>query len=125
MNILKHPIYKAIYDLCLEIEKLPASEQATKLVTMASALEQPADMLYSQIAHDHACHCGTELEPHSTGEGRCVRRIVASPEKLQNDFWRVDGQEITGYSMREQRGFYQHPCGCWSRWPGSKNSIEA
>lgn len=48
MDINKHPIYKAIHDLCTEIEKLPASEQQTKVVTMASALEQPADLLFSQ-----------------------------------------------------------------------------
>jgi hypothetical protein len=45
MNINKHPIYKAIHALCLEIEKLPASEQQTKVVMMASALEKPADVL--------------------------------------------------------------------------------
>lgn len=39
--------------------------------------------------------------------------------------WRVDGHEITGYSLREQRGYYRHPCGCWSRHEGSTNSIEA
>jgi len=49
MNILAHPIYKDIYDLCQEIEKLPASEQATKVVVMASALENPADALLAKI----------------------------------------------------------------------------
>jgi len=49
MNILAHPIYKDIYDLCQEIEKLPASEQATKVVVMASALEKPADALLAKI----------------------------------------------------------------------------
>jgi len=49
MNILEHPIYKDIYDLCVEIEKLPASEQQTKVVTMASALEQPVSKLLDEI----------------------------------------------------------------------------
>lgn len=49
MNINKHPIYKAIYDMCLEIEKLPASDQQTKVVTMAGALEKSADQLMSTI----------------------------------------------------------------------------
>jgi DNA (cytosine-5)-methyltransferase 1 len=42
MNITEHPIYKDIYELCLEIEELPASDQQTKVVTMAGELEKPA-----------------------------------------------------------------------------------
>ena len=49
MNILEHSIYKDIYDLCGEIEKLPASEQATKVVTMASALERPTAKLIEAL----------------------------------------------------------------------------
>lgn len=49
MNILKHTIYKAIYDLCLEIEKLPASEQQTKVVVMAGNLERNADKLVDAL----------------------------------------------------------------------------
>lgn len=48
MDILKHPIYKAIYELGREIENLPASEQQTKLAVMCSNLQEPADLLYSQ-----------------------------------------------------------------------------
>jgi hypothetical protein len=47
MNINEHPLYKDIYDLCQEIEKLPASEQATKVVVMASNLERPVAQLLS------------------------------------------------------------------------------
>lgn len=47
MNRNEHPIYKKIYDLCQEIEKLPASEQATKVVIMASDLEKPVAKLLS------------------------------------------------------------------------------
>lgn len=79
----------------------------------------------SEADCDHTCHCGTEQEPHKVGEGRCVRRIVPAPEKLENDRWRVDGCVISGTTLREQRGYYRHPCGCWSRWPGSTNSIKA
>jgi hypothetical protein len=50
MNITKHPIYKQIYELCLEIEELPASLQQTKVVTMASAMEKPADELLAYLA---------------------------------------------------------------------------
>ena len=49
MNIIEHSIYKDIYDLCGEIEKLPASEQATKVVTMASDLEKPAARLIEAL----------------------------------------------------------------------------
>lgn len=49
MNILEHPIYKDIYDLCQEIEKLPASEQETKCVVMASNLEKPAAQLVGTL----------------------------------------------------------------------------
>jgi hypothetical protein len=48
MNINEHPIYKAIYELCQEIEKLPASEQQTKVVTMAGALEHPVRQLIEE-----------------------------------------------------------------------------
>lgn len=49
MNIDQHPIHKSIYDLCLEIEKLPASEQATKVVVMASELHKPAASLFESL----------------------------------------------------------------------------
>lgn len=49
MNIQKHTIHKAIYDLCLEIEKLPASEQQTKCVVMASNLHVAADQLLDAL----------------------------------------------------------------------------
>jgi hypothetical protein len=49
MNILEHPIYKDIYDLCQEIEKLPASEQATKVVVMAGDLSKPAAKLVGTV----------------------------------------------------------------------------
>ena len=49
MNINEHPLYKAIYDLCLEIEKLPASEQQTKVVVMAGELEKPVTKLLIEL----------------------------------------------------------------------------
>lgn len=49
MNINEHPIYKNIYDLCQEIEKLPASEHATKIVVMASDLQHPARKLIEAL----------------------------------------------------------------------------
>jgi hypothetical protein len=55
MNILKHTIHIAIYDLCQEIEKLPASEQQTKIVTMASALHNNADKLVDALRDAISC----------------------------------------------------------------------
>lgn len=49
MNITEHQIYKNIYDLCQEIEKLPASQQQTKVVVMASELEKPASELLAYL----------------------------------------------------------------------------
>lgn len=49
MNILEHRIYKEIYDLCQEIEKLPASPQSTKVVVLASDLEKSARKLIEAL----------------------------------------------------------------------------
>lgn len=49
MDILKHTIHKDIYDLCSEIEKLPASEQQTKVAVMAANLHTKADQLVDAI----------------------------------------------------------------------------
>jgi len=71
MNILEHPIYKDIYDLCQEIEKLPASEQATKVVVMAGDLGKPAAQLVGTV--------------------REIKRIVVNmmPENIQRDLARI------------------------------------
>lgn len=38
-RIDSHPMHKQIYDLMQEIEKLPASEQQTKIITLAGELQ--------------------------------------------------------------------------------------
>jgi len=55
MNILKHTIHRAIYDLCGEIDSLPASEQATKCVVLASALHDKADKLIDALRDAISC----------------------------------------------------------------------
>lgn len=80
------------------------------------------------LGHDHTCNCGmAKHAPHRAGEGGCMRSMTTPPRKVscEDDRWMVDGHNITGYSMREQRGYHQHPCGCWSRSPESENSIDA
>lgn len=49
MNIKEHRIYQNIYDLAGEIEKLPASEQATKVGVMATDLVKPAAELVTTL----------------------------------------------------------------------------
>jgi len=78
--------------------------------------------------HNHSCSCGYgTTTPHELSKDGCCRIIVESPQKQQNDYWLVNGSIITGYSLRDQRGYHEHPCGCWSRPKdqGSENSIEA
>ena len=49
MDINEHPICKAIYELCLEIEKLPASEQQTKVICMTGELQGPLSKLIQEL----------------------------------------------------------------------------
>lgn len=55
--------------------------------------------------------------------------MVASPQPLGEDpdsgieMWIVEGSIITEHTMRHQRGYHEHECGCWSRWHGSTNSL--
>lgn len=67
--------------------------------------------------HDHECYCGTSYigGKHETGHDGCVRYMTDPPDL-------TDG--TTMYTYKYQRGYHQHPCGCWSRWPGSINSLE-
>ncbi len=72
MNLQEHPTHKAIYDLCQEIEKLPASDQQTKVVTLAAKLQD--DVVAMRSVAD--------------SNSRCLRRLAAEcfPEV-------VDGQK--------------------------------
>lgn len=80
--------------------------------------------------HDHICHCGTSSvnDGHETASHGCVRRIVESPiSKIQPDgsqWWLVGNDLITDFTLRQQRGYWQHPCGCWSTHGDSNNSLE-
>lgn len=66
--------------------------------------------------HDHRCFCGTtKCVPHEIGRDGCERYMTEPP----------DLTEATLFTYTQQRGYHQHPCGCWSRWPGSVNSLDA
>jgi hypothetical protein len=77
--------------------------------------------------HEHICNCGGAGLLHDVGHDGCYRQMaVISPQPAHGaDMWRVDKRVITGYTMREQRGYYQHDCGCWSHLSDSVNSISA
>jgi hypothetical protein len=76
--------------------------------------------------HDHTCHCGVaSTSPHIVGTYGCPRRIVDAPLKTTAiGYWMVDGGLITDFTLREQRGYHQHPCGCWSTTGEHSNSVE-
>ena len=77
------------------------------------------------MKHNHTCYCGTSYKSrgHETGKDGCIRFMVEAPIKKENDRWEADGVEITDFSLRQQRGYHQFDCGCWSRWPGSSISL--
>lgn len=84
------------------------------------------------LGHDHKCYCGTATHaPHETATCGCVRFITESPvpsgthETLGCPMWEVGGRRITDFTLRQQRGYWQHPCGCWSTHGASDNSIAA
>jgi hypothetical protein len=54
-HINRHPMHKAIYDLCGEIEKLPASEQQTKIVVAAGELQHGIAQLRAEAAKAAKC----------------------------------------------------------------------
>lgn len=84
-----------------------------------------------QSDHEHLCHCGiASTHPHVTGENGCKRRMVNTPtptvksKTLGCEMWDTGpGGVVTDYTLRDQRGYSQHACGCWSRAGDSTNSI--
>lgn len=72
----------------------------------------------------HTCNCGTsDHVPHLIGEDGCIRRMAEAPTPGKHAGWIVDGFQISDFTLRQQRGYHQHACGCWS-WAGtSVNSI--
>jgi hypothetical protein len=70
------------------------------------------------VDHKHTCYCGTGgSTPHEIGTNGCVRFMTDPPEMLPG--------ETLDYPYKQQRGYSRHLCGCWSRWPGSENPLEA
>lgn len=72
------------------------------------------------------CSCGGMGRRHHVGEGDCYRRVVPPskhPQPLPNGRWLVNGQNITGATLRQQRMYRQHSDGSWSRAEGSPHEI--
>ncbi len=77
------------------------------------------------VLHDHECRCGTATHnPHEIGEDGC-RRLMSSAIVFEWDDGRyfIDGSVVSEYTFLHQRGFYKHPCGCYSQWQDSVNSL--
>lgn len=76
----------------------------------------------------HECHCGTAAKvPHEIGKDGCNRFLTDAPVKLKNGNWLINAHGLPGeecidvseYTLRFQWGYFQHPCGCWSRHPNN------
>lgn len=77
------------------------------------------------------CRCGGVNHEHRTGDDGCYRELVrVHPRKVscEEDRWMVDGHNITGTTLRQQRGYHQHANGRWTRirprFLGDTNSIK-
>jgi len=74
--------------------------------------------------HYHTCNCGeASVVPHKVGTMGC-KRFMAEPPVQIGDAWIVNGDLVSWTTLTEQRGYYMFPCGCWSRWSESSNSLE-
>lgn len=111
MNLLEHPIYKDIYDLCQEIEKLPPSELQTKLVTMAGALANPAKVLICQVR---------DLNIQLLDKNETANIFMNQVKKLQSGLFNMQaalriscGEEVTRDDVALfEIEFSKHECGC-------------
>lgn len=115
---------------------MPYYEQ-TWLVANTTA-RQRAEALASVIegakcSQKHECQCGGIDHPHTIGKAGCFRYMTEAPipagkhPELGCDTWKMPNEDgaITDFTLRQQRGYHQHECGCWSRSDGSFNSVEA
>ena len=86
-------------------------------------------MIESKNECAHRCYCGRgNVVPHRVGHVGCKRFMTEAPTPIESgslneNEWVVDGVEITDTTLRQQRGYSQHSCGCWSRWAESINSL--
>ena len=80
-HIYKHPLHRAIYELCQEIEKLPASELETKCVVAAGELQnhvfamRACAGLHAGCLRRYAAECFPEI---TNGQKHFVRVLMES-----------------------------------------------
>ena len=117
-------------------DRVRAGQRKTRMLRQSSERDQkpnneannPTKMTtLTNCPHSHPCHCGTAVEtPHESGEKGCSRKFETKPLiEFANDRWFIHGHLITGFTLRSQRGYEQYPCGCWTHWDDSINSINA
>jgi hypothetical protein len=77
-QLLAHPFHMAIYELMGEIEKLPASEQETKVVIMAGELQNRVAALRAEAAKQAKClrEQSAECFPEENGQKHFARLIM-------------------------------------------------
>lgn len=86
----------------------------------------------AKCSQKHECQCGGIDHPHTIGKAGCFRYMTEAPipagkhPELGCDTWKMPDEDgaITDFTLRQQRGYHQHECGCWSRSDGSFNSVE-
>ena len=75
----------------------------------------------------HECTCGAysgDDSPHLLGISNCANTLcdapLRAPDRDGMRFWWTSAMDdnphgpVTEYTLMFQRGFQQHPCGCWS-----------
>lgn len=75
------------------------------------------------------CGCGGVIVPHHVGDKGCFRTMVAAPlpAAVKSDLgplWNLPGVagSVTDFTLRQQWGYHQHPCGLWSRFATDDDS---
>ncbi len=113
-----------------ELQKIVVNAHIDGQETARVPKKMLATMYYERkFLQSMRCKCGGMSVEHNIEDPDCFReKVLVNPIPVQNtnDRWIVDGHEITGTTLREQRGYHEHPCGNWSRPKDheSENSIK-
>jgi hypothetical protein len=102
------------------VEPFPAYGQPAPKITVSNQPVPKVYVLDQTIHHSHACNCCPGVSHQVEGQDGCRNIMVAAsavPVEYAGgeDKWLLPDGVVTGYVMRNQRGYHKHPCGCWSR----------
>ena len=110
-DILAHPLIRQAYELCQEIEKLPASDQQTRTITKASALMDAVAALTDlrgtavetpQLEKSWGRVCGHEdIEFVNDPPNVTVRYEGVEIASIPNNIWASIVLNMTAYGERE------------------------